>query len=103
MKPNIKRVLFLLAVVIVVMFLHTLFVFAAETDTHVTITGTGWTYDSSTKTLTLNDFKSTTKETVDGIESQIYADGDLNVVLEGTNELKTSSDYGLYCDREADS
>ena len=61
-------------------------------------TGTGWTYDSSTKTLTLNDFKSTTKETVDGIESQIYADGDLNVVLEGTNELKTSSDYGLYCD-----
>ncbi len=57
----------------------------------------GWDYDESTNTLTLTDYTSDSYETTDGHTIQIYADGDLNLVLNGTNTLGVESEFGIYC------
>ena len=59
--------------------------------------GTGWSYNDTTKTLTLNSYSSNSAYSNNGTSCQIYADGDLNVVLNGSNTLNQTSDYGIYC------
>ena len=60
--------------------------------------GEGWSYDADTKTLTLENYTGTEVEDIEGESAQIYAEGDLNLVLKGDNTLSAISDYGIYCE-----
>lgn len=65
-------------------------VFAAATMGSVTVSE-GWNYDEETNTLTLSNYDSETVEVIDDNTIQIYHDGDLNLVLNGTNTLSENS------------
>ena len=85
----------LLSIIIVVMLIFT----ASITVNAATVKGsvnTGWSYDESTSTLTLTNYTSTEVISVGSETCQIYSDGDLNIVLEGTNTLNLTSIYGIY-------
>ena len=75
-------------------------IFAASLTAHAaTVEGsanTGWSYDESTSTLTLTNYNSTDVISVGDETCQIYSDGDLNIILEGTNTLDLTSTYGIY-------
>lgn len=58
----------------------------------------GWSYDESTHTLSLMNYTYRDAVNEDDNIVQIYADGDLNIVVEGTNTLALESDYGIYCE-----
>ena len=85
----------LLSIIIVVMLIFT----ASITVNAATVKGsvnTGWSYYESTSTLTLTNYTSTEVISVGSETCQIYSDGDLNIVLEGTNTLNLTSIYGIY-------
>ena len=58
----------------------------------------GYDFDEDTHTLTLTDF--TGEESLNTAVGtvQVYVDGDLNIVLNGSNQLLIESDYGIYCE-----
>ena len=58
------------------------------------VTASAATEDFTTKTM--NNFTATSTTTVDGNKCQYYFDGDLHLVLTGTNTLSLSSGYGIY-------
>ena len=58
------------------------------------VTANATTDDFTTKTM--NNFTATSTTTVDGNKCQYYFDGDLHLVLTGTNTLNLSSGYGIY-------
>ena len=64
--------------------------------TEADFNGNGWTYDAETSTLTLNDCNITTMTELDGNKYQIHSDGDLKIILVGTNTLNLESTYGIY-------
>lgn len=80
------------------------FVIALFVDTTVFAKGVnlsaekGWSYAEDTNTLTLSNYTGETTEDVEGKSVQIYSEGDLNIVLEGTNTLSAASEYGIYCE-----
>ena len=55
-----------------------------------------WNYDEVTSTLTLNNYSSTNNVSIGEETCQIHSNGDLNIILEGTNTLDLESDYGIY-------
>jgi len=61
-----------------------------QVNTNADNSGTGWSYDTETATLTLSGYNG----------APIYAEKDLNLVLEGTNTITVpaSTGYGLKCD-----
>lgn len=86
---------YLLSIITVIMLIFT----ANITVNAATVEGsanTGWSYDESTSTLTLTNYTSTEVISIDSETCQIYSDGDLNIVLEGTNNLNLTSTYGIY-------
>ena len=86
---------YLLSIITVIMLIFT----ANITVNAATVEGsanTGWSYDESTSTLTLTNYTSTEVISIGSETCQIYSDGDLNIVLEGTNNLNLTSTYGIY-------
>ena len=88
-----KKYLLVMITIITLIFAASLTVHAATFEGS---TNTGWSYDESTSTLTLTNYNSTDVISVGTETCQIYSDGDLNIVLKGTNTLNLTSTYGIY-------
>ena len=88
-----KKYLLLFATMVTLIFTMCITVNAATVEGSA---NTGWSYDESTSTLTLTNYNSTDVISVGTETCQIYSDGDLNIVLEGTNTLNLTSTYGIY-------
>ena len=59
--------------------------------TNENLSGTGWSYDPSTKTLTLNGLNCQESKSSEGV---IHSNKDLNLVLENKNEIKNLDSTG---------
>ncbi|MDO5139503.1 MAG: hypothetical protein Q4D71_13725, partial [Oscillospiraceae bacterium] len=58
----------------------------------------GYDYDESTNTLTLTDYIGGEFLNTAVGTTQIYVEGNLNIVLNGSNKLVFGSEYGIYCE-----
>lgn len=56
-----------------------------------------WDYDETSHTLILTDYTGKTTTETDKGTVQLYVDGDLNLILNGSNLLASDSDYCIYC------
>ncbi len=108
MKKTLKRLLALTLTVMLVLGVMPLASVKSSAATKVSVKASSgsYTYDAATNTLTLKDGfnANSTPNLYNGYSSQIYANGDLNIVVNGTcyilmQEASTSANYaaGIHC------